>query len=429
MEVIISPGNIEGRVAANASKSAMQRAIAAALLAKGHSVINNPGVSNDCIAALKVAENLGAEVKYSKEKIEIVSNGVMPKSSVVNCGESGLGIRMFTPIVALSGKEMTVEGEGSLKSRPVDFFDQVLPKLNVRCRSQNGKPPLTIRGPLLAKDITVDGSLSSQFLTGLLMAYGAVAENTTITVDNLTSKPYIELTLQLMEHFGVKVQQENMERFHFGLRQFYRARDYTVEGDWSGAAFLLVAGAVGGQIEVDNLNVLSAQSDKAILEALEKAGAKVVRGMFAIVVEKMPLKAFEFDATQCPDLFPPLVALAANCKGVTKIKGAERLTHKESNRSIALQEEFGKMGIEIKVDGDHMFVHGGTGIHAAAVHSHHDHRIAMACATAALNADGPVKIAVADAVNKSYPEFWQHWQKIGGKVQALAVRGQSSAGS
>lgn len=421
MEVIISPGSIEGRVAANASKSAMQRAIAAALLAKGHSVINNPGLSNDCIAALKVAENLGAEVKYSKTKIEIISKGIVPKTAVVNCGESGLGIRMFTPIVALSNKEMRIEGEGSLQNRPVDFFDQILPALDVKCKSHNGRPPLTIQGPLTAKNITIDGSLSSQFLTGLLMAYGATAENKTITVENLTSKPYIELTLRLMQHFGVKVQQENMERFHFGHHQAYRARDYMVEGDWSGAAFLLVAGAVGGQIEVDNLNVLSAQSDKAILEALEKAGAKVVNGMFAIAVEKAPLKAFEFDATQCPDLFPPLVALAANCEGVTKLKGAKRLTHKESNRSIALREEFGKMGIEIKVEDDNMFIHGGKQIQASSVHSHHDHRIAMACATAALNANGPVKIAVAEAVNKSYPEFWKHWRKVGGNVQALAV--------
>ena len=421
MEVIISPGTIEGRVAANASKSAMQRAVAAALLANGQSVISNPGVSNDCVAALKVAENLGAEVQYSKDRIEITSKGVRPRTDTVNCGESGLGIRMFTPIAALSDRPLTIKGEGSLMNRPVDFFEQVLPALGVQCSTVNGHPPLKIQGPLNPQDITIDGSLSSQFLTGLLMAYGAVAENRTIRVKNLTSRPYIELTLRLMQHFGVKVQHENLERFHFGPLQRYRPRDYTVEGDWSGAAFLLVAGAIGGQIEVDNLNVLSAQSDKAILEALEKAGAKVVKGMFTIVVEKAPLRAFDFDATQCPDLFPPLVALAAHCKGVSCIRGAERLTHKESNRSVALQEEFGKMGVAIRVDGDAMFVDGGGVLKAATVHSHHDHRIAMACATAALNASGPVRIAVADAVNKSYPEFWRHWRKIGGKVQALAI--------
>ncbi len=421
MDVVISPGKIEGRVPVNPSKSAMQRAVAAALMARGNSIITNPGVSNDCVAALKVAEALGAEVDFSQKKVGIKGQGIEPENTTINCGESGLGIRMFTPIAALSDKEITIVGEGSLKKRPVHFFEKVLPELGVSCKTTNGRPPLTIKGPLQPKDITIDGSLSSQFLTGLLMAYGAAAEQKTITVKNLTSKPYIELTLSIMEYFGITVEHENLEKFHFGALRSYRARDYMVEGDWSGAAFLLVAGAVGGQVEVDNLNVLSTQSDKAILEAIQKAGGKVMKGMFAIVVEKDQLKPFDFDATDCPDLFPPLVALAANCKGVTKIKGVKRLKHKESDRGATLKEEFAKMGIKIEIKGNEMLVHGGSGIKKADVHSHHDHRIAMACATAAINADGPVKIEVAEAVNKSYPEFWRHWQKLNGKVQALAV--------
>lgn len=422
MEVIISQSHIEGRVSANASKSAMQRAVAAALMAKGKSIIYNPGKSNDCLAALEVAQSLGAKVNYVNDKIEITAQGVNPVSPEINCGESGLGIRMFTPIAAISEKPLTIYAEGSLKSRPVSFFEEVLPQLKVQCRTQNGKPPISLKGPLQSLDITVDGSLSSQFLTGLLMAFGSIAENNTITVKNLKSKPYIDLTLQIMQHFGVKVTNENFEKFHFGPRQHFRACDYTVEGDWSGAAFLLVAGAVAGQTEVDNLNIRSAQSDKAILQALEKAGAKVMKGMFTVLIEKGPLNAFEFDATDCPDLFPPLVSLAANCKGTTLLKGAGRLAYKESDRAKTLKEEFGKLGIRIDLNEDEMLVHGGTGIHAAETSSHFDHRIAMACAVAALNADAPVKITHAEAVNKSYPEFWNHWQKIGGKVQVVAAK-------
>lgn len=421
MEVIVSPGAIDGRVPANASKSVMQRAVAAALLARGKSIIYNPGKSNDCLAALDVAGKLGARVEYIKDTIEITGRGIEPVSADINCGESGLGIRMFTPIAALCAKELTLAGAGSLNARPVRFFEEVLPQLGVACHTHAGKPPIRIRGPLKPRDITVDGSLSSQFLTGLLMAYGAAAEECTITVKDLKSTPYIGLTLQVQRHFGVRVTHENFERFHFGPRQHYRACDYTVEGDWSGAAFLLVAGAVAGQAEVSNLNVRSSQSDKAILEALQKAGAKVMEGMFTILVQKDRLKAFDFDATDCPDLFPPLVSLAANCEGTTSIKGARRLTHKESDRARTLQEEFGKMGILIEVRDDEMLVYGGTGLRAAEVDSHHDHRIAMACATAALNASGSVKITGAEAVNKSYPEFWQHWQKLGGKVKAIAV--------
>lgn len=422
MQVTISPGAISGTVTANPSKSAMQRAVAAALLSNGTSIIRNPGLSNDCLAALDVAGKLGAEIKRNEDHIEITSKGINPVAEEINCGESGLGIRMFTPIAALSEKAITINGHGSLTTRPMDFFEEVLPKLDVKCSTREGRLPLSIKGPLKAKDITIDGSLSSQFLTGLLMAFGAVAEDVTITVKDLKSKPYIALTLQLMEQFGIQVKEEHFEKFHFGKRQSYKAGDYTVEGDWSGAAFLLVAAAVAGKAEVHHLNTQSAQSDKAILEALEKAGAGLMSGVFTVIVEKNKLQAFDFDATDCPDLFPPLVALAANCEGTTKIIGVNRLAHKESDRGKTLQEEFGKMGIEIELHGDEMLVHGGTGIKGAVVSSHNDHRIAMACAVAALTADAPVIIEDAEAINKSYPEFYDHLEKIGGivKVQGSA---------
>lgn len=417
MQVTIQPAPVNGAVTANPSKSAMQRAVAAALLAKGKTIIRNPGLSNDCLAALEVAENLGAMVKRVDEEIHITSNGVKPFYDEINCGESGLGIRMFTPIAALAETPITINGHGSLVTRPMHFFEEVLPQLGVQIKSRDGKLPLEIKGPLQAKNITIDGSLSSQFLTGLLMAFGSVADKAAITVKDLKSKPYIALTLQLMELFGVKVRNENFEVFHFDAPQQYKAVEYTVEGDWSGAAFLLVAAAVAGKAEVHHLNTQSAQSDKVIMEALEKAGAEILPGVYTIIVQKNGLKAFELDATDCPDLFPPLVALAANCNGTTKIKGVSRLAHKESDRGITLQQEFGKMGIKIDLDGDHMYVHGGTGIKGATVHSHNDHRIAMACAVAALNASGAVTIENAEAINKSYPEFFDHLELLGVAVQ------------
>lgn len=416
MRVSISPSAINGSVTANPSKSAMQRAVAAALLAKGKTIIHNPGLSNDCLAALEVAEHLGAMVKRVDESIHITGKGVQPFYDEINCGESGLGIRMFTPIAALADMAITINGHGSLVTRPMHFFEEVLPQLGVQIKSREGKLPLEIKGPLQANNITIDGSLSSQFLTGLLMAFGAVADKATITVKDLKSKPYIALTLQIMEHFGVKVREENFEVFHFDSKQEYRPVEYTVEGDWSGAAFLLVAAAVAGKAEVHHLNTQSAQSDKAIMEALEKAGAEILPGVFTMIIAKKELKPFEIDATDCPDLFPPLVALAANCNGVTRIKGVSRLAHKESDRGLTLQEEFGKMGIRIDLEGDIMLVHGGTGIKGASVHSHNDHRIAMACAVAALTASGPVTIDNAEAINKSYPEFYDHIAALGAAV-------------
>jgi len=279
---------------------------------------------------------------------------------------------------------------------------------------------LHIQGPLQPTNIEVDGSLSSQFLTGLLMAYGAAGANgVTITVKDLKSKPYIDLTLQVMKSFGWEITHENHERFHFNLptkSSVAKQLTYTVEGDWSGGAFLLVAGAIAGDIVVKGLDVYSTQADKAVLQALIDSGCRISIQSEQIEIGPMPLKAFHFNATDCPDLFPPLVALAACCEGTTVIEGVSRLTHKESNRALTLQDEFGKMGIEITLQDDLMLIKGGTGLKQAAVHSRHDHRIAMACAVAALKADGPVSIAEAEAINKSYPNFYEHLQQLGVQV-------------
>ncbi len=422
MIVTVSPSKITGNIRASASKSSMQRACAAALLTKGETTILNPGKSNDDLAALDVIQKLGATVETSGDgNITVRSNGINPVNNEINCGESGLGIRMFTPITALSGQAVTITGTGSLLTRPMHFFDEILPKLGVHIQSNQGKLPLHIQGPLQPANITVDGSLSSQFLTGLLMAYGASgANNVTITVTDLKSKPYIDLTLQVMKHFGWEVQHQHYEQFTFIAKPQtanHKPQTYTVEGDWSGAAFLLVAGAIAGDITVKGLDVDSTQADKAILQALAACGCRLSIRPDEIEIGPLPLKAFHFNATDCPDLFPPLVALAACCEGTTAIEGAGRLAHKESDRAITLQEEFGKLGIEIMLQGDLMLVKGGTGLKAATVHSRHDHRIAMACAIAALKASGDVRIEEAEAINKSYPNFYEHLQLLGGMVR------------
>ena len=424
MIVSVAPSQISGSIYAAAGKSSMQRACAAALVRQGKTVIQNPGKSNDDLAALDVIQKLGAVITQETDgSITIVSNGVAPESNEVNCGESGLGIRMFTPVAALASKQITLNGSGSLLTRPLDFFDDILPQLGVQTQSNNGKLPLTIKGPLQPADIEVDGSLSSQFLTGLLMAYGAAgADNVSIKVKDLKSKPYIDLTLRVMEDFGWQVENRNYEEFVFTSAPEKTTPEtitYAVEGDWSGAAFLLVAGAIAGNITVRGLQVDSTQADKAILQALAASGCRLSVRYDEIETGPLPLKAFHFDATDCPDLFPPLVALAAYCEGTTVIEGAGRLTHKESNRAVTLQEEFGKMGIEIRLQDDLMLVTGTGKLKQAATHSHHDHRIAMACAVAALKAEGPVTIAEADAINKSYPGFYQHLQSLGATVTTI----------
>lgn len=420
MIVKIQPGKISGNILAPTSKSSMQRACAAALLNNGKTIIGNPGRSNDDLAALGVIDNLGAKVlQQPTNELHIESSGVNPVSGEMNCGESGLGIRMFAPIAALSDQEIIINGTGSLLSRPMDFFDEIFPSLGIKIESNHGKLPIKIKGPLKPVDITIDGSLSSQFLTGLLMAYGkAATKPVTITVNNLKSKPYIDLTLQVMKEFGYSVINHQYESFeiHPVNETTHQPKNYLVEGDWSGAAFLLVAGAIAGEITIKGLNVFSSQADKAILRALTMSEAVISIAEDQIVIGPGKLKAFHFDATDCPDLFPPLVVLAALCNGVSALHGLSRLAHKESDRGLSLQTEFSKLGIRIDLNQDSMMVYGGTGIHGAEVFSQHDHRIAMACGIAALCADGPITITDAEAINKSYTDFFVHLQQLGGKV-------------
>jgi 3-phosphoshikimate 1-carboxyvinyltransferase len=415
MKVTIEPSAVKGTIHAPASKSAMQRGCAAALLHYGITEIINPGMCNDDMAAIDMIQKLGAEVQPVNGSLLITSKGVRPVSATVNCGESGLGIRMFTPLAALSTQEIIIQGTGSLLTRPMGFFDEILPQLGVSVKSNSGKLPLTVKGPLVPQDVAIDGSLSSQFLTGLLMAFASAAEKqVTINVSDLKSKPYINLTLEVLEHFGYDVQHVNFEQFIINPsgNAITEKVVYTIEGDWSGAAFLLVAGAIAGSVNVIGLDVFSAQADRAILDALRLADAVLNINEREITVAQSKLKAFHFDATDCPDLFPPLVALAVCCEGTTVIDGVGRLAHKESNRALTLQQEFAKMGIVITLQDDLMLIKGGQQLKGAAVHSRHDHRIAMACAVAALRADGAVSIDDADAVNKSYPAFWEDLKKI-----------------
>jgi len=437
--VTIHPSQLKGNIPAPASKSSMQRACAAALLSKGTSIIQNPGHSNDDKAAVGIIKALGATVKINKEQL-IINNSSFPVIThdlplTIDCGESGLSIRMFTPIAALCEKAITINGSGSLGTRPMDFFDEILPQLGVKIKSNNGKLPLVIQGPLQQENIEVDGSLSSQFLTGLLMAYSAspnpseggayeAADDSivSIKVRNLKSKPYIDLTLDVMKHFGMRVpENKNYEEFIFQSNPIHNSQltthNYTVEGDWSGAAFLLVAGAIAGPVTVKGLDMNSTQADKAIMEALISARAVISTEADWIKILPGELKGFQFDANDCPDLFPPLVALAAYCKGRTTIKGVSRLVHKESNRALTLQDEFDKMGVLIKLERDEMLIQGNGIVKGADVHSHHDHRIAMACAVAGLKATSEMVIEEAQAVNKSYPDFYTDLKTLGTNLE------------
>lgn len=404
-------GHLSGEVLVPASKSVLQRALAAALLAKGESRIFRLSESKDCLAALDIIQKLGAETERDSDSLWVFSRGVQPRQGAIHCGESGLALRMFASIAALSGRELLFTGEGSLLKRPISFFKDYLPLFGVKADTQWGYLPMQLSGKLQGANARVDGSQSSQYLTGLLMALACCDHDSEIAVQQLNSIPYINLTISVLQSFGIAIEHHRYQTFFVRGAQQYKAQQYTTEGDWSGAAFWLVAGALGGDVTVRGLNPLSAQADKAVLQALEQCGAIITQpNSNSYKIEKGDLAPFEFDATHCPDLFPPLVALAAHCSGKSRIYGVSRLYDKESNRALALQQEFAKMGVSIDLSGDKMMVTGGK-IQSAALHSHHDHRIAMAVAIAALGV--PVQIEEAQAVDKSYPQFWEQLQAIG----------------
>ena len=400
----------QGILKCPSSKSYMQRAISIALLADGDTHITNSCFCDDVEAVLEIAVNLGATITRKKTEIWISPGGKLRKTEL-NVGESGLGIRMLTPIASLFSEDITLTGEGSLKNRPMLTLENSLSLLGVEIRTNNGLLPIHVKGPLKGGKISIDGRLGSQVLTGLLISLPKVTQSSLLEVIDLQSKPYIDMTIEIMAQFGVKLSHDNYIKFSVPGGQHYHGIKYKNEGDWSGAAFHLVGGAIAGDITLFDINILSKQADIKILEALRLAKSNVTIEKNKIRVRKSELKAFNFDATNCPDLFPPLSNLAVACKGVSVIKGVGRLIHKESNRAEVLLKVWREMGVEIQVIGDEMHIKGGP-VKGGEIFSYNDHRIAMMGAISSLIASSPVYIKNPEAVTKSYPTFYEEYDTL-----------------
>ncbi len=425
MKVEVWPSLLAGRVAAPGSKSEAQRMVACALLAKGTSIIHAFPPGDDCEAALQVAQDLGAIVTRKGSTVEIKGGfpqafiaGIRNAKQEVDCGESGLSSRMYASIAALSDQPITITGKNALLKRPFDDLVDALKQCGVAVDSNSGCLPMKVQGPLTGGTIQLDASLSSQFLTGLLIALSRASEPSTVEVLNLNSRPYIDLTLQVLAQFGVDVLNEGYKRFQISPKAF-KSAEVTVSGDWSGAAFILVAAAIAAEdaIMVDNLNSDSAQADVAILEVLKQAGVRYETTPNSVQVWQSEIRAFEFDATHCPDLFPPVAALAAFADGVSVIRGVSRLKHKESNRAKALQQEFAKAGVRIVLRDDEMKIYPAA-IRSAQLNSHNDHRMAMAAVLLGLAGDR-VSIQQGESISKSFPEFYSVMQSLGGRIKLL----------
>lgn len=413
----IFPKSYQGNIHIPASKSDSQRTIIAAGLSQGISLLKNVGKSKDEQVMLNFIQLIGAKITLLSEgELQIEGTTHFPETANIDCGESGLSTRLIVSICAAHQGVFNIEGEGSLLKRPMLFFEKYLPELGAKINSEEGFLPLCIEGPMSGKKIEIDASEGSQYLSGLLMALPLLTENSELKVSKLVSKPYIEMTLKTLRQFGIEIQNEGLEQFTITGKQHYRATNYNIEGDWSSASYWLVASALGFPITVSGLKKDSLQADKAILKAFELANCKAIWQDDKLTIDGTNRKAFSFDATDCPDLFPALTTFAALCEGISEIKGVHRLQHKESNRALALQNEFAKLGVLIEFQDDLLRIDGGKKFQGATVSSHNDHRIAMCLAIAGMFATEVIQISGEDAVNKSYPDFWKDLESLTQKL-------------
>ncbi|HZX11315.1 MAG TPA: 3-phosphoshikimate 1-carboxyvinyltransferase, partial [Acidobacteriota bacterium] len=320
----IKPSLINGSIKAPPSKSMTIRAAAAALLSPGNTKILLPSQCQDARTAFKVIQKLGAKVQ-SFPKAVTVKGGLKFTKDSLQCGESGLCMRLFTPVASLLSKKVILKGKGSLLNRPMDMMESPLTSLGAVCKTQNKLPPVKVQGPIRSGKVNVDGSMSSQFFSGLLMTLPICKGNSQIKVLNLKSKPYILMTLKVLNDFGIKVNKDrDLKFFQIPGNQRYHREEYSVEGDWSGASFLLVAGAISGKVTVTGLNMKSSQADKQILKALKRAGADIQIADDKVTVSHKKLNSFVFNATHCPDLIPALTVLSCFAPGLSRIEGANR---------------------------------------------------------------------------------------------------------
>lgn len=416
MDRIITAAPLRGTLQPPCSKSYAQRALAAALLAKGTTTLHNIEFCDDTRSAIRCIEALGAKVRRTDESTLEIEGGFCPQCDLLPVGESGLATRLFTPIAALADHPITIQGEGTLLMRPMSMMFEPLRALGVELRDGGGFLPIQVCGPIRGREVEVDGSISSQFITGLLIALASQPGEMTIRVKNPVSTPYIDITIDVIRRFGREIDHsDDYTEFYIPEGNGYRATEFSIEGDWSSAAVWLVGGALAGEVRVENISSLSLQADTAVCRALERAGAPITCETEAgsLTVSRGQLKAFRFDATQCPDLFPVLTALAASCEGTSEIMGTSRLEFKESNRAEVLQEEFSKLGVQVDISSqeDTMRITGGP-IHGALCSAHGDHRIAMALALAALRSSSPITIQGAECVKKSYPTFFDDLEML-----------------
>ncbi len=398
--VIINPSKLTGEIRIPPSKSISHRAIICGGLSEGPSNIKNIIFSDDIIATLEGMKSFGVKVEGIEED-----------------PESGSTLRFLIPMAGLLGDEVIFTGRGKLVERPLETYYKIFREQDIEYKNDNGKLPLSVRGTLKPGTFRVKGNISSQFITGLMFVLPLLEGDSRIEITTeLESKGYVDLTIEALKKFSIEIENNDYKEFFIRGNQKYINKDYRVEGDFSQAAFWIVAGTIGSSIKCTDLNINSLQGDRVILDIVKEMGGTISADSNIIEISPSRTKGTIIDAAQCPDLVPVLAVLGALSSGITKIINAERLRIKESDRLRAIATELNKLGGDVRELEDGLIIKGKENLKGGVVDSWNDHRIAMALAIASIKCTEPVTITNSDAVKKSYPQFWRDFVKLGGEI-------------
>jgi len=418
MNVIIKPSKLTGDVIIPPSKSLSHRAIIAASLAKGKSTITNVLFSKDILATIDAMEACGAKITKYEDSLEIYGiEKVIRNKSIIDANESGSTIRFMIPIALTNNEPITFVGHNNLVNRPLDVFYEIFDNQNIEYKREDNKYlPLYVNGGLKPGKYNIRGDISSQFITGLLYALPLLnGDSEIIITTNLESKGYIDLTLDILNMYGIEIINDNYERFIIKGNQSYKPCDYEIEGDYSQSAFFLVADMLGANINLLAMREDSYQGDKKIIDDIKSFGGNVSFDNKILKANGIP-KGTTIDFSQSPDLGPALTVLAALSDGHSSFINAKRLRIKECDRITCMADELNKIGCIVKENPDGMEIDGVKDINPIEFDSHNDHRVAMALSMICLVSKKEFKILNAECVSKSYPNYWNVFESLGGII-------------
>jgi 3-phosphoshikimate 1-carboxyvinyltransferase len=421
MKLRVVPSTVDGSVSAPPSKSYTHRAVVLSALANGDSHLKGVLLSEDTQATMKGMQQFGAIVRTEGDSVFVRGGNLKVPSGTIDCANSGTTLRLLSGIASLLTRDIVLTGDGSLRERPMKPLLNALTELGVRATSAggDGKPPITIRGPNKGRWAHIKGDISSQFISSLLISSALKELDTEIVITTpLMSRPYVEITREMMSHHGVSsVETKNGYRVLGGQR--YRPRDYSIPGDYSSASFPLVAGALTGRATVTGLDPHDHQGDRAVLDTLDRFGARVTVTADQVTVEKGQLTGTNVDVGNMPDAFPILAVLATQAQGTTELRNARHLRYKESDRIATTSGFLRTMGADIEERDDGCVIRGPSKLKGRNIDPSGDHRILMAAAIAGLVADGPTTISDGDSYRISYPRFVSDLRALGVVIEEV----------